>query len=122
MEFLKPLVFSRAPVLVDSWVTVVTDDEVALAHEVYDAPADGDSDRTVYLRASTVLAHRLTDEERAIVDGCPGPRTSGDRSPGSSGLPAVPTTSPCGVPTSTSVVRRGPVHSSSTSRKPASAT
>jgi acyl-CoA thioester hydrolase len=73
VEFLKPLVFRRTPVLVDSWVTDVGADGVALAHEVYDAPTDGDSDRTVYLRASTVLAHRLTDEERAVADQVRGP-------------------------------------------------
>jgi acyl-CoA thioester hydrolase len=73
VEFLKPLVFSRTPVLVDSWVTDANAEEVALAHEVYDAPAGGESERTVYLRASTVLAHRLTDDELAIVDQVPGP-------------------------------------------------
>ena len=73
VEFVKPLVFRRTPVLVDSWVTDVGADEVALAHEVYDAPADGDSERTVYLRAATVLAHRLTGDERAIVEQVPGP-------------------------------------------------
>jgi acyl-CoA thioester hydrolase len=73
VAFVKPLTFRRTPVLVDSWVTDVSADEVALAHEVYDAPADGDSGRTVYLRASTVLAHRLTGEERAIAEQVDGP-------------------------------------------------
>ena len=73
VEFVKPLVFRRTPVLVDSWVTDVGTDEVTLAHEVYDEPADGDSGRTVYLRASTVLAHQLNSEERAVADQVPGP-------------------------------------------------
>ncbi len=73
VEFVKPLTFRRTPVLVDSWVTDAGADEVALAHEVYDAPGGGDSGRTVYLRASTVLTHRLTGEERAVVEQVPGP-------------------------------------------------
>jgi acyl-CoA thioester hydrolase len=73
VDFVKSLVFRRTPVLVDSWVTDVGADEVALAHEVYDAPVDGDSERTVYLRASTVLAHRLTGKERAIAEQVTGP-------------------------------------------------
>jgi acyl-CoA thioester hydrolase len=73
VDFVKPLVFRRTPVLVDSWVTGVSDDEVALAHEVYDAPADGDTERTTYLRASTVLAHQPTAEERAIAEQMTGP-------------------------------------------------
>ncbi len=73
VEFIKPLTFRRAPVLVDSWVTDLGDDEVTLAHEVYDAPADDESERTVYLRASTVLAHRFTDEERALAEKLRGP-------------------------------------------------
>ncbi len=36
VEFVKPLVFRRQPVLVDTWVTDIADDEVTLAHEVYD--------------------------------------------------------------------------------------
>ena len=73
VEFVKPLVFRRTPVLVDSWVTDIGADEVTLAHEVYDEPADGDSGRTVYLRASTVLDHQLTGDERAIAEQVPGP-------------------------------------------------
>ena len=73
VAFVKPLVLRRTPVLVDSWVTDVGADDLKLAHEVYDAPADGDSARTVYLRASTVLTHRLTVEERAIAEQVPGP-------------------------------------------------
>jgi acyl-CoA thioester hydrolase len=77
VEFVKPLVFRRTPVLVDSWVTDVGAEEYALAHEVYDAPADGDregqQERSVYLRASTVVAHALSEDERAIAEQFPGP-------------------------------------------------
>ena len=73
VEFAKPLVFRRHPVLVDTWVTDIADDEVTLAHEVYDEPADEEAERTVYLRASTVLAHRLSDAERALVETTRGP-------------------------------------------------
>jgi acyl-CoA thioester hydrolase len=64
VEFVRPLGFRRDPVLVDTWVT--DDDEVALAHEVY-AAGDGSSERTVHLRATSVLHHRLTEAERAIA-------------------------------------------------------
>ena len=73
VAFVKPLVFHRQPVRVDTWVTAIGDDEVALAHEVYDAPADDASARSVYLRATTVLSHRLTDAERAIAERNRGP-------------------------------------------------
>lgn len=73
VEFVTPLVFRRAPVLVDTWVTAVGRDELTLASEVYDRPADGSGERTVYLRASTVLAHRLTEDELEVVDRLRGP-------------------------------------------------
>jgi acyl-CoA thioester hydrolase len=73
VEFVKPLVFRRTPVLVDSWVTETGAEEYVLAHEVYDAPADEEHERAVYLRASTVVAHALTDDERAIAELAPGP-------------------------------------------------
>lgn len=73
VDFVKPLVFRREPVLVDTWITDIGDDEVALAHEVYDAPADDESARTVYLRATTVLDHRLSKAERAVAEQTPGP-------------------------------------------------
>lgn len=66
VDFAAPLVFRREPVLVDSWVTGMSESHVALAHEVYDdrERAGEHEDRRVYLRASTVLAHQLDDEER----------------------------------------------------------
>jgi acyl-CoA thioester hydrolase len=69
VEFAAPLVFRRRPVHVDSWVTGVTDTQVALAHEVYD---DEESGRTVYLRVSSVLEHALDDRERALAESLPG--------------------------------------------------
>jgi acyl-CoA thioester hydrolase len=68
VEFVKPLVFHRRPVLVDTWLSSTSTDEVELSHEVYDAPVDDESERTVYVRATTVLAHRLTEDEAAILE------------------------------------------------------
>lgn len=76
VDFVRPLVFRREPVLVDTWVTEVHEDRLTLASEVYDARADDSTDqarRTVYLRASTVLAHRPTEEERALMEHLRGP-------------------------------------------------
>ena len=73
VEFVRPLVFRRSPVLVDTWVTDEGDGRVALAHEVYDEPADPGGVRQVYLRTATVLAHHLTDEERVLVEALRGP-------------------------------------------------
>jgi acyl-CoA thioester hydrolase len=71
VAFLKPLVFHRRPVRVDTWVTDIGEDEVALAHEVYELSHE--SGRTVHLRATTVLAHRLSDAESAIAEQTRGP-------------------------------------------------
>ena len=75
VAFVKPLVFRREPVLVDTWVTDIGDGELTLSHEVYDAPSAGvaASGRTVHLRATTVLAHRPSDEERAVLEQVVGP-------------------------------------------------
>jgi acyl-CoA thioester hydrolase len=73
VEFARPLVFRRTPVLVDSWVTDIGPAELVLAHEVYDAPADPGQQRTVYLRASTVLDHRPNDAERDLAGEVRGP-------------------------------------------------
>ncbi len=73
VEFVKPLVFRRAPVLVDTWVTDVSSDRVTLAHEVYDAPTQAGAERTVYLRATAVLAHRLGDLETNLAEQHRGP-------------------------------------------------
>jgi acyl-CoA thioester hydrolase len=55
VQFVRPLVYRRRPVLVDTWTTEVADGVVHLAHEVYDVPADG-GERIVHLRVSTELA------------------------------------------------------------------
>lgn len=65
VEFLAPLVFRRAPITVDSWVTASGDGEAHLAHEVYD---EADTGRTVHLRVSTVLRHDLDPKERALAE------------------------------------------------------
>src|SRR5690348_11101629 len=64
VEFSAPLVFRRRPVLVDSWVTAVENNRLALAHEVYD---ETDGDRTVYLRTSSVLATGLTASAHEVA-------------------------------------------------------
>jgi acyl-CoA thioester hydrolase len=70
VQFVSPLVFHRHPVRVDSWVSDVTDDEVTLEHEVHDLTEDdgGGELRKVYVRATTVLAHRLDAAEREVVE------------------------------------------------------
>ncbi|MET0998314.1 MAG: thioesterase family protein [Marmoricola sp.] len=73
VEFAKPLVFRREPVLVDTWVTDIGDDSMTLAHEVYDEPADELSTRTVYLRAVSVLDHHPTVAERELAEELRGP-------------------------------------------------
>ena len=73
VSFVKPLVFHRAPVLVDTWLTDIDEDRVSLAHEVYDAAKDGQSERTVYLRATSVLDHHASPAERALLDPLRGP-------------------------------------------------
>jgi len=68
VDFVQPLVFHRRPVLVDTWLSGESDREVELSHEVYDAPTAARPDRTIYVRATTVLAHQLTDEERVLLE------------------------------------------------------
>ena len=66
VEFVSPLVFHREPVLVDSWVTGIDGNRLALAHQVYDEQGSGE--RRVHLRASSVLDHVLDEQERAVAD------------------------------------------------------
>ncbi len=70
VAFVAPLVFHRHPVLVDTWVSAYDDAGVCLEHEVYD---ESESGRTVYLRASSTLTHRLTAAETDLVAGIRGP-------------------------------------------------
>jgi acyl-CoA thioester hydrolase len=74
LEFRAPLRFRSRPVLVDSWITQIRAASFTMAYEVYDAHPDGS--RTVYLRASSVLApfvfaaerpRRLGDVEREVL-------------------------------------------------------
>jgi len=73
LEFRAPLAFRSRPVLIDSWITRIRAASFTMAYEVYDANGE---DRTVYLRASSVLApfvfaserpRRLTDVEREVL-------------------------------------------------------
>jgi acyl-CoA thioester hydrolase len=73
VDFVKPLLFHRAPVLVDTWVTDIGQDQVTLAQEVYDAPAADETEPTTYLRATTVLAHSLSADERVVAEQTRGP-------------------------------------------------
>jgi acyl-CoA thioester hydrolase len=68
VEFASPLVFRRRPVLVDSWVTELGEDNLALAHEVYDAPESPDGERTVHARISSELAVRVPASERTMLE------------------------------------------------------
>lgn len=74
VSFRAPLRFGRAPVSVESWVSGIHGGSFTLDHEIFHDAADGQ--RTVYLRARTVVApfvlatgapRRLTDEERAAL-------------------------------------------------------
>lgn len=68
VEFASPLVFRRRPVLVDSWVTDLGEDRLALAHEVYDAPETPEGKPTVYARISSELSVRVTASQRAMLE------------------------------------------------------
>jgi acyl-CoA thioester hydrolase len=68
VEFAAPLVFRRRPVLVDTWVTDLGEDSLALAHEVYDPPDAADDERVVHLRVSSELAVRPTVAERERLE------------------------------------------------------
>jgi acyl-CoA thioester hydrolase len=77
LEFVAPLSFRGRPVSIDSWITEIRAASFTMAYEVYDdAPADEGSGRTVYLRASSVLApyvfaserpRRISDLEREVL-------------------------------------------------------
>lgn len=77
LEFLAPLTFRSRPVVVDSWITEIRAASFTMAYEVYEAaPPDGGEGRTVYLRASSVLApfvfaterpRRISEVEREVL-------------------------------------------------------
>jgi acyl-CoA thioester hydrolase len=68
VEFVSPLLFRRRPVLVDSWVTDVGDETLALAHEIYDASETPDADRVVHARVSTMLRTRPSPLEHDLLE------------------------------------------------------
>jgi acyl-CoA thioester hydrolase len=76
LDFKAPLSFRSRPVLVDSWLTRIRAASFTMAYEVYDEPEASAGERTVYLRASSVLApfvfaserpRRLSDVEREVL-------------------------------------------------------
>ena len=75
VQYLVPLVFRMTPVRVEVWVSEIRASTFTLAYEVFDE--DDEGERTVYLRARSVLApyvfaeerpRRITPEERAVLD------------------------------------------------------
>ena len=74
VTYLEPLVFDHRPVLIDVWVTEIKAATFTMAYEVYHEEGD---ERSVYLRASTVLTpyvfelespRRLSADERAALE------------------------------------------------------
>jgi len=61
LTYVAPLVFDTRPVLIECWVTEVRAATATLAYEVF---REQDGERTVYLRASTVLTPYVFAEER----------------------------------------------------------
>jgi acyl-CoA thioester hydrolase len=75
VEFVRPLIYRREPVRIDVWITEVRASRFTMAYEIYDEGVDG-ADRTVFLRASSVLApyvfaneapRRLSATEREVL-------------------------------------------------------
>lgn len=63
VEFVAPLTFRRRPVLVDAWITSIKAGSFTMAYEVYD-PGETADERTVFVRASSVLAPFVFESER----------------------------------------------------------
>lgn len=75
VSYRRPLTFRFRPVLIETWVTEIRAASFTLAYEIFDEDESGE--RTVYLRASTVLTpyvfaderpRRITAEERATLE------------------------------------------------------
>jgi len=76
VTYLKPLTFDFRPVSIECWVTEIRAATFTMAYEIFHDTAEGD--RTVYVRATTVLTpyvfeqerpRRITAEERAVLEG-----------------------------------------------------
>ena len=76
VTYLKPLTFDFRPVSIECWVTDIKAATFTMAYEIFHDTADGD--RSVYLRATTLLTpyvfeqerpRRITAEERAVLEG-----------------------------------------------------
>jgi acyl-CoA thioester hydrolase len=74
VHYVAPLLFDFTPVLVEVWATEIRPASFTLAYEVF---REVDGERTVYLRATSVLApyvfaterpRRITPEERASLE------------------------------------------------------
>lgn len=80
VEYLHPLVFSKHPVQVSTWVTGVHQGGLTLRHEVTSEPrasyaeratergTEQATEKVVHLRARSELAHPLSDAEIALVE------------------------------------------------------
>lgn len=86
--FLTPLVHRARPVQIEVWVTRVRHASLTMAYEIFDETADGG--RTVYLRATSVLApfvfatdspRRISDAERGVLEQFLEPDTTPVRRP-----------------------------------------
>lgn len=74
LDFVAPLTFRSRPVMVDAWISEIRAASFTMAYEVYDVTETG---RTVYLRASSLLApfvfaaerpRRITAVEREVLE------------------------------------------------------
>ena len=74
VTYLKPLTYDFRPVSIECWVTDIKAATFTMAYEIFH---DRDSERVVYLRATTVLTpfvfaeerpRRITAEERAVLE------------------------------------------------------
>ena len=80
VTYLKPLTFDFQPVSIECWVTDIKAATFTMPYEILHdtATGEGDADRVVYVRATTVLTpfvfaeerpRRITPEERAALAG-----------------------------------------------------
>ena len=62
VTYLKPLVFDFRPVSIECWVTEIRAATFTMAYEIFHDTGEGD--RSVYLRATTVLTPYVFETER----------------------------------------------------------